>query len=98
LQRTYEQFKADGAEVVAMTVASVESVQSWCQKGGIEYPMLADVDHVVADVFDVTEATQEGRLSPAVFIIGTDRSIVWYHAGAHYQDYVAVEEILTHVP
>jgi len=98
LQRTYEQFKEAGVEVAAITVAPVESVQSWCQKGSITYPMLADSDHAVADIFGITEAAGDGRLAPAVFVIDSDGEVVWYHVGAHYRDHAAVEEILNHLP
>ena len=98
MQRTYARFQEAGVEVVAITVASVASVESWCQKGSIKYPMLADPDHVVADMFGITEAATDQRLAPSVFVIDTDSSITWHHVGAHSRDHVAVEEILDNLP
>jgi len=60
--------------------------------------MLADVDHVVADMFGITEAATDQRLAPSVFVIDTDGSIVWHHIGAHSRDHVAVEEIFENLP
>ena len=98
MQRTYERFQEAGVEVAAIAVASVESVESWCQRGSIGYPMLADPDHVVADIFGITEVASDQRLAPSVFVIDTDGSIVWYHIGAHSRDHAGVEETLRNLP
>jgi len=98
LHSHYEAIREAGAEVVALAVASVEAVEGWCQRAGINYPMLADATHQVAEGYGVYNLLGDGLAAPAVFIVDTDRRIVWSRVGQNAGDLVGVQTILEYLP
>ncbi len=79
-------------------VAPLESVESWCQKAGIQYPMLADADHQVSEAYGVYDLLRDGLAAPAVFVIGTDGRVVWSRVASSTSDPVDTQTILDHLP
>jgi peroxiredoxin len=53
LQREYERFQASGVEVVALGVETLETSVRLVDNAGIEYPILADPEHRVAEAYGV---------------------------------------------
>ena len=98
LQNQYAAFKEAGAEVVALAVASAASVQSWCQAGGISYPMLADPDHRVSEAYGVYNRLGDGLAAPAVFVIEPDGRVAWNHVSQNYGEQISTQTILEHLP
>ena len=98
MQSQYETFRASGAEVVALAVASLESVAGWCQSAGIHYPMLADPEHRVAEAYGVYNLLGDGLAAPAVFVVGTDGRIVWSQVSPSFADRPGAQAILEHLP
>jgi len=98
LQSQYETFRQSGAEIVSLAVASLESVQGWCQRAGIQYPMLADPEHRVAEAYGVYNLLGDGLAAPAVFVIGTDGRIVWSQVSLNPGDRPGAQTILEHLP
>jgi len=98
LQQAEGTFRQRGANLAAVAVASASALESWCQAGGITYPMLADPDHQVAEAYAVYNLLDDGAATPAVFIIDAERRITWQHVGSTANDYPSVETILAHLP
>lgn len=99
LQTQYGAFQEAGVEVVALAVASVESVEGWCQSAGVRYPMLADPAHSVAEAYGVYNLLGDGLATPAVFVVDTDGRIVWRHVfGRDPGDRPGAQAILEHLP
>jgi len=98
LQKHYQAFRDAGAEVVSLVVASLETVESWCQRAGVSYPMLADSGHTVAEAYGVYNLFGDGLAAPAVFVVDMDGRIAWSYVGQHAGDRVAAQAILEHLP
>ncbi len=98
LQAHYEEFQSAGAEVVALVVAPLSSVDAVQQNIGVHYPVLADPDHRVSEAYGVYDLLGDGVAAPAVFIIDRAGQIVWYQVGANAQDRLGAETILNHLP
>ena len=98
LQSQYEVFQGAGAEVIVVAVASVASVEGWCQRASVSYPMLADPTHRVAEAYGVYNLLSDGLAAPAVFVIDTDGHIVWRHVGQHPGDKPSAQTILEQLP
>ena len=81
-----------------MVVAPLEKVESWCQKAGIQFPMLADADHQVSDAYGVYNLLGDGLAAPAVVVIGTDGRIVWSRVAHSTSDPASAQTILEHLP
>lgn len=84
--------------MVALAVASVASVEGWCQSAGVSYPMLADPVHRVAENYGVYNLLGDGLAAPAVFVIETDGRIAWSHVGQHAGDRASAQTILEQLP
>ena len=51
--KLYDEFRKHKIEIVGISPDSVESHDKFCQKMGIRYPLLADVDKMVSNAFGV---------------------------------------------
>ena len=51
--KDYEKFQKEGIEIVGISPDDVESHKKFCEKMGITYPLLADVDKEVSKAFGV---------------------------------------------
>lgn len=98
LQSNYEAFQKAKAEVVALAVTSMESVDSLRQSLGVPYPMLADLDHRVSEDYGVYDLLEDGLAAPSVFIIDADGQIVWSYVGKSSSDRLSAEKILGNLP
>lgn len=98
LQERYEDFQKAGAEIVAVAVASLDALSSWCQRSGFTYPILADVDHAVSEAYGVYNLYGDGLAAPAIFVINTDGQIVWHYIRSGTYDQPGVQAILEHLP
>ena len=98
LQGEYAVFQEAGVEVVAVAVSSLESVESWCQSSGYQYPMLADPTHQVAEAYGVYNLLGNGLAAPAAFVIDVDGRILWGQVAQDAYDFPGVETILEHLP
>jgi peroxiredoxin len=98
LQEQYGAIQQAGVETVALVVAPIETVESWCQRAGIGFPVLADSQHQVSEAYGVYNLLGDRLAAPAVFVIDTDGRIVWGFVGQNPRDYADGQTILTHLP
>jgi peroxiredoxin len=86
-------------EVVALAVSPLSDVE----KGVLEvvappYPLLADPDHEVAEAFHVYDLLGTGYAAPSVFVIDSNRAIVWSYVGQSRSDRPSATSVLEHLP
>lgn len=84
--------------MIALVVAPIESVESWCKNAKVSYPMLADASHQASEAFGVYNLFDDGLAAPSVFVVDTDGTIVWHYVGQHASDRVSAQTILTKLP
>jgi len=65
---------------------------------GARFPILADVEHQVAEIYGVFNRLGDGLAAPSVFIVDENGRIVWRHIGAHPNDRPSAAEIFQHIP
>lgn len=72
------EFAAVGARVVGISRDPVERQAEFARRYGFGYPLLSDVDGVVARAFGVRRRLPLGSLSTRrmTFVVGTDRRVV----------------------
>jgi alkyl hydroperoxide reductase subunit AhpC len=69
------QFRAESAEILGASVDSLESHRQWIQElGGIDYPLLSDIDKTVSRAYGVL-SEEEGVSQRATFIINPQNSV-----------------------
>ncbi|APX72740.1 redoxin domain-containing protein [Companilactobacillus allii] len=85
LQKNYADFKQNNAEIYSVSVDSEFSHMAWAENtegiGKIEYPMLSDQKHQLADFFDLLDS-QSGQTYRGVFIIDPKGVIKSYTVNA----------------
>lgn len=98
LQQKYQFFTDKGAEIVALAVAPVSSVEGAKRAAGAEYVMLADPEHEVAEQYGVFNLLGDGYAAPATFVIDTDGQIVWSYVGQNSSDRPRTQDITKNIP
>ena len=99
MRNNYEAFQEAGAEIVALAVASLSSVErNVVNLLNLPYPVLADPDHQVSEDYGVYNVLGDGLAAPAVFVIDTDGEILWSHVGSGPSDRPSANTILKNLP
>ena len=62
------------------------------------YPILADVDHRVADEYGVFNLLGDNVATPSVFVIDPQGTIIWSYIGTNAGDRPTAIEVLSHLP
>lgn len=97
LRDRYGDFRARGAEIVALAVAPREAVEGAWAAVGAPYPVLADPDGRAAEAYGVYNLLGDNLAAPAVFVLAKD-GILWSYVGQHSTDRPSADEILRHLP
>ena len=79
-QRLRERFREKGVEILGVSTDTVKKHEKFRARYGLDFPLLADVDHAVAEQYGVWRLKKfMGRQSMGVvrttFVIGTDGKI-----------------------
>jgi len=91
--KSAEGFRAEGAEILGVSVDSVESHLKWAKElGGVNYPLLSDEDKTVSRLYDVLDEN-EGVSLRTTFIINPAGEIT-YLVMSHTNVGRSVEETL----
>lgn len=91
--RMAAEFRAVGAEILGVSVDSVETHRAWIEElGGIDYPLLSDERKSVSRAYGVLEE-KEGVSLRATFIINPAREVS-YFVVSHMNVGRSVEETL----
>ncbi len=77
LEKDRAKYEEQGAQIIALAVQSQEDAASSVTKSEARFPILADVDHTVADAYGVYKLFPNSKATPSVFIISQDGRIVW---------------------
>jgi peroxiredoxin len=98
LQESYQAFQNIGADIAALAVAPMSSVDGARTAAKATFPMMADVDHTVAETYGVYNLLGDKLAAPSVFVIDTDGHILWGHIGRSAGDRPSVQTILDKLP
>lgn len=86
-------FRAEGAELLGVSVDSVETHREWIEElGGVDYPLLSDAEKQVSRAYGVLDE-KEGVSQRATFIINP-AAVVSYQVISHMNVGRSVEETL----
>ena len=84
---------------MALAVASASSIDSGVREVlNLTYPLLADPQHRVADALNVYNLFGDAYAAPSVFVIDTDKTIVWSYVGEDASDRPSADTILKNLP
>ena len=98
LERDLAKFRDNNAKVLALAVQDQASAYATASDTNTSYPILADVDHRVANAYGVYNVLDDNIAAPAVFIINQSGQIVWSYVGRNINDRPSNETILANLP
>jgi peroxiredoxin len=95
-------YEEKGAQIIAVAVQSQEEAVTSVEKSGAQFPILADSEHAVAEIYGVTgyslKLSNSNKAEGAVFIIDPDSKIVWEYIAKTQTDRAQSETILENLP
>ena len=98
LEGNLELYKEKQAQVIAIAVQDEDQAAKSVEKSGAQFPVLADADHKVTEVYNIYNLFGDRLAAPSVFIIDRDGQITWQHIGETRSDRKSSTEILEQMP
>jgi peroxiredoxin Q/BCP len=100
LETLKSDFESRGALLIAISYQSEADAGKSVEKSGVTFPILADIDHQVADLYGVygLETSQSNKTIPAVFVIDQNGNIYWAYLGKRDSDRPDAQLVLDNVP
>lgn len=95
LQAGYEDIKAQGAEIIAISADSQTLTGLTRQHLGITYLLLSDENREAINAYNVIDTGNMSIARPATYIIDQDGHLVWKFLDVRFDTRVSSEQILT---
>ena len=94
LEAAYDDIRAHGAQLLAISVDSVEDARAMAEHAGASFPVLSDADLVVSTAYGLFDLLADGVSAPATLIVDHDGSLTASHVGTTVSDRVPAETII----
>ncbi len=93
LEESYDAIRGLDAELLAISVDTLEYSRQMQDLVGASFPVLADPNHAVASAYGIFDLLGDGVAAPATFIISSG-AVVAGHIGRDISDRVPASAIL----
>jgi len=97
LQDDYLRFEELNAEILAISVEDADVGRYVSNLLELQYPISADLEHRVVDLYGVYNLLGDSLATPSVFVIDRDGVIRWKYVGQSSSDRPTNEMILEQV-
>ena len=77
LAEDYTKFEEKGAQIIALAVQPQDEAALSVEKSKAQFPILADSEHAVSDIYGVYNLFEDSEAAASVFIISQDGRIIW---------------------
>ena len=94
LQAAYEDIRAQGAEVVAVSTDSTADARRMADYAQAAFPILADEGAAVTKNYGIYNLLDDGVAAPATFIIRSDGTVYAHRIGQNIADRVSSQSII----
>ena len=100
LETLISEFESRGAQLIAIAYQSEADASKSVTVSGVTFPILADVDRQVVDLYGVygLDTSQANKTIPAVFVIDQNGDIYWAYVGKYASDRPKAQLILENLP
>jgi peroxiredoxin len=100
LETLRSEFESRGAQLFGIAYQSEADAAKSVEKSGATFPILADVDRQVIDLYGVygLDTSQANKTIPAVFVIDQTGNIHWAYVGKYDADRPEAQLILDNLP
>ena len=94
LQTNYQAIRAEGAEVVAVSVDNTADARRMADYAQAAFPVLADEGAAVTKNFGIYNLLGDGVAAPATFILRSDGTVYAHRIGRDIADRVGSQSII----
>ncbi|MCH7607290.1 MAG: peroxiredoxin family protein [Chloroflexi bacterium] len=94
LEAAYADIRASGAQLLAISVDSVDDARAMAEHAGASFPVLSDADRVVSTAYGLFDLLSDGVSAPATLIVDHDGNLAASHVGTSITDRVPAETIV----
>ena len=94
LEKAYKTIKAEGAEVIAISVDTMSDTKLMADLVSASYPILSDEAHVVTEKYGLFNLLGDGVSAPGTYVITSDKRIRLVHVGQSIGDRVSTRAIV----
>ena len=94
LQAAYEAIRAEGAEVLAVSVDNTADARRMADYAQAGFPVLADEGAAVTKNYGIYNLLSDGVAAPATFILRSDATVYAHRIGQDIGDRVSSQSII----
>jgi peroxiredoxin len=94
LEEAYQAIRAEGAELIAISVDDVENARLMAEHANASFPILSDSTHEVTELYGVFNLLEDGVSAPATYVVTKDGDIPLGHVGQDIGDRVSAVAII----
>ena len=94
LEAAYDDIRAHGAQLLAISVDSVQDARAMAEHAGASFPVLSDEDRVVSSAYGLFDLLSDGVSAPATLIVDHDGRLAASNVGTTISDRVPAETIV----
>ena len=94
LEEAYQAIRAEGAELIAVSVDDVDGARLMAEHASASFPILADHTHAVTELYGVFNLLGDGVSAPATYVVTKDGDIPLGHVGQDIGDRVPAVAII----
>ena len=98
LQEGYPKIKSLNAELFAISMDDIYDTTSLSLALNLDYSVLSDNKAYVTKKYGVFNLLGDGVATPAVFIIDSNKTLVWSYVGGDISDRANFEDIISNIP
>ena len=98
LQESYPEFQALKSELFAISMDNIYDTTELSLALNVEYSLLSDPEAYVIKKYGVFNLLGDGVATPSVFIIDSNKTLIWSYIGENVSDRANISDILTNIP
>lgn len=98
LEKDRADFESAGAQLIAIAVQDEAGAAKSVEITKAQFPILADADHHVAELYGVFGGLDSTLATPAVFVIDKSGQVHWSHIAQNDTDRPSSQTILNNLP
>ncbi len=94
LEAAYDDIRANGAQLLAISVDSPDDARAMAEHAGASFPVLSDADRVVSTAYGLFDLLEDGVSAPATLIVDHEGNLAGRYIGKTVADRVSARAIV----
>ena len=94
LEAAYADIRAHGAQLLAISVDSIDDARAMAEHAGASFPVLSDAEGAISKTYRLFDLLSDGVSAPATLILDHEGNLAASHIGTAISDRVPAETIV----